>query len=348
MPLPNAFGFKSWCQIARESFFGTKPANGFHKFEFLSLDVKPVKAVFADKSLSNSLSTKGYISGSYKVTGTLRMRANSLAGLLGIIRAVTGHNPTGVTVPTQTPTVYDFTFLPQSALESYSFEYSPGDVAAGLCNLIVGMVFTGMTLSCEATDTEAGMMVMELPFFAKDLTTDQTFTSSGSVDFETVSPFMYHHALMTTGELLDGTGDAPADIRLKSFQFSIDNVLADNRFYIGSSTPDKPIRNGILTPSIKFRRELQSQVHHTRLKNLTNGPVKLHFKNTGYIIGTDASPELTITMPSANFMEVSDPINDYGILFVDTTLNGVNDATLLATPPYAAFGIIVRSLGPVW
>lgn len=306
MAVPG-IGAKSYIQIGKESIYGTAVA-ATKKIEVVSFDVAPQIGFIEDPSLYNQPSRRGFYQGGLLYQGKITMRLN-FEGLLKFFEGVFGSGVTTGAGP------YTHTFKEALNLPSYTIELIEGDVATGLEQELVGAKIVDMTIKGTAGDGNDGMFLVECTVLAKDKVVGQTPT--GALSYPAVLPALFHQ--MTTVD--EGSDDAASSIRVTDLEVRIENKLA-KRFYMGSLTPEEPIRNDFLEVTWRITQEFITTALFAKAKAFT--VANLNF------IWTSGSRTFTLRSNQANLDAYGNPVENYGIISARSSWRAFYDATDLS------------------
>ena len=185
----------------------------------------------------------------------------------------------------------------------------------------------GMALS--GTNVGAGAVVQSITS-ATSLTASvnnsgiPTGVLTATLAFPAVLPVLFHseNVNFTTD---DGIA-SNTTIRVRSLEVTLENALADDRFYFGSTTLDEPIRNDFLVARWVLTQEFQDYAALTAARAFTTtSPLfKLSASTT---IGGTSKREFEIHSNSAKYTDMGQPIDDYGIIVQRTTQEAFFDGT---------------------
>lgn len=303
MPVP-AFGHKTYMQIgAKETTFGTfnAPAGTYaKKLEVISWNLSPQITAIRDKSLWNQLSRKAMYQGPVSYKGTITVRCN-YEGLKEIFRGVFGtYSATAVDA------TKDDTFTEGLTLNSYSIEIAYGDIPSSKILRVVGAKFVGLTIKGNAGTGDDGMLTVDLQVVARDIDTNAGagYTATSSLSFPSALPVMFHQAVVVD----DGTSDAASNIRMTSFEATIEQPHIEDRYYLSSLLMDEPIRSDFVVGKMKFTQEFNSMSQWLAARNFTTGSPRLVFQHptalTTVTIATvnNTLGQNTITRASGSFI----------------------------------------------
>lgn len=171
-----------------------------------------------------------------------------------------------------------------------------------------------------------GTVVSAVVALTVNMSASATVNASGlSVNFShlnypTTIPVLYHQA--TTID--DGTADASGSVRVRSFEVTLENPHAEDRFYLGSVNIDEPLRSDFLTARWRLTQEFTTQTQFDAARNFTEGSPKLVFQHPTLIDGTNKR-EFEMRSNRANLVEFTDPVEGYGVLISTATWEAFYD-----------------------
>jgi hypothetical protein len=298
-----AQGHKAFCQFIKESStYGTWTAPD-KALEVISIDAQPVLATIPDPSLNNRPSLRALFQGGflYRVKVSLRM---NYEGLASVFEGCFGSAASSSAIETG---VYAHTFKEASLMPAYSFELQEGDpVGDTTITRYLGCKFTSMMIKGTAGTGADAFLHLDVEFIAKSVTVDQAVT--GSLTAASVYPIMYHHAIT-----IDNGLSAAGTIRVRSFEVSLTNPLAEDRFYLGALNIDEPVRNDFLSVRWKFTEEFQSRALLTAATAFTVASPQLVFRGPA-LIGATKYHEFELRSNKAQWSAYSNPVSGYGIV----------------------------------
>lgn len=312
------FGFKSYLQFIKESStYGVYTAPD-KKVELVSWGVQPVLSNIPDAALNAKRSRRATYKGGRLYRGTFVCRMN-YDGMTELLRGVWG----GYAGSTVEAGVYQHVFKEGTTLNAYTMEIIIGDVPSGKCYRLLGVKFTGVTFKWTAGTGREAMGTAEFNVIGTDMVSDQSPVSVAS--FPTIKPVLFHQA--TTVD--DGTADTP---RVRSVEVSMENALADDRWYMGSVGIDEPLPNDFLTVKWKFTQEYQSKTLFDAAKALTVTTPSLLFSTGTDLAGATKPWEFELRSGTAYITDYGTPINGPDIIIATVTHEAdydTNDATAL-------------------
>lgn len=310
-------GHKSYLQFGpKETTYGTF-VTPTKKLEVISFNVAPQVGVIQDPSLYDAQSRRGIFQGALSYKGTVVLRLN-YEGLEELFRGVFGG--AGYTSTVVSGSVRDHTFKESASLNSYSFECIIGDITAGTCFRLVGAKLTALTVRGTAGVGTDAMLQAEFSVIAKDMQSNQTPTAA--LSFPAVFPVLYHQALTID----DGTADAASSVRVRSFEVSLENPHAEDRFYLGSVNIDEPLRSDFLVARWRLTQEFKTRTQFDAARAFTAGSPQLVFRHPTDL-GGGFFREFELRSGSANLVEFSNPVEGFGIILSTATWEAWRDAT---------------------
>lgn len=299
-------GLKSFLQFGVEAVYGT-PVAAAAKMEIISANADPNIGRISDRSLYNAASRRGFYQGGLFHEGEILVRGTyggGAAGGLGrLIKAAQGAVATTGAGP------FTHTYKEATSPPSLTLELGEGDVPTTKVKRVIGSVLTGMTVRATAGQGDDGMAEFVFPYAAKTITTN--FTPTPALNFTANSPILFHQSNTTTD---DGSGDTQVNQRVRSFEMVLTNPYALDRFYLGSLTPDVPLRSDFLSARWRFQSEFADINAITRATAFTTTSPKVKF-----VSGPDS---FELRSNSAKIVEYGNPIEGYGVL----TMNIVHEA----------------------
>lgn len=127
---------------------------------------------------------------------------------------------------------------------------------------------------------------------------------------------------------------AAAEIRVRSFEITLENLLTEDRFFMGSPSIDDALRSDFLNATFRMVQEFQDKAAFEAAKAFgTPLNPRIVFRIPGTLIGVQSNREFEIHMDSTQPGEWSTPIEGYGVLLSTMTLNAFNtpaDQTAIA------------------
>lgn len=322
--MPVGLGHKSYLQLGKEVTYGS-PATVNRRFEIISANIAPQKGVIQDPSLNNSPSRRGIFEGATVYKGTILTRLN-YAGQEELFRGVFGAYNGATTVTDGR----DHVFKEASAIPSYTMELSIGDMpATNQVFDLYGAKFTGVTIRGTAGQGTDAMLQAEFSVIAKDMVSAQSAT--GSLSAELPRPVIFHSNNNAGGGAIvdDGIETLADGIRVRSFEVTLENPHAEDRFYLSSSQVDEPVRNDFLVARWRFTQEFTSiaQFNAIRTWAATGSEPSPRLVFQGSLIVATNRYEFELRSNKAQYVEWSAPVEGYGIVTSTATLEAFYDST---------------------
>jgi hypothetical protein len=303
-----AQGHKSYLQFGREAVYGTGVA-ATHRLGFVSSGVEPEIGIVRDNTLNNQVVRSSIYPVGQRARGQIEMVLD-YDGLLLLFDGAFGTATFAANGGTTSGTgPYTHTFTERSLLNSYTIEIVEGNVPANKCQRLIGAKIFGFTIRGEAGQGDGALVRVVWDVLAKEKQTDQTPTASLTAVAR--SSVLFHQA----ATINDGTADAAADVRMRSFEINLGSPVHDDRFYLGSTTIDEPIRSDFVAPTMRFVKEFHTKTLIDAMKAGTTGNPALGFNS-----GTDW---ITLQMDTAKATTYTHPISGYGIITQEVTWEGL-------------------------
>ena len=292
MAIPGR-GHKAKMYFARETTWGDSATcpNPEYTLEIISSSITPELGMIEDPSLNDAVSRRNLYRGGQLARGNIVLRGN-YEGLEELLYAATGtyaysssvHTFTEGAIPPSLVLWIKAGGVQKNAADAY-FRY-------------LGAVVTSLTLRATAgTGTDKSAEIVNV----------SNFSSVGNATPD-VRPMLFHTAAVDNGV------DTPTTTRVRSFEFKIENQMAEDRFYFGSENIDQPLRSNFLTTSLQMTQEFFNAESFDAGIDFSDCDVSATF--------TEASPglgEMYIHIPSAKLQSWSTPVEGYGILI--STIN---------------------------
>lgn len=321
-----AQGHKSYMQFGRESTYGTA-ATVTHRVGFVSASIQPDIGIVRDPTLNNSVLRDTLYPVGERATGTIEM-VMDYEGLLLLWDGVFGTGTYGNTGGTTTGAgPYAHAFVEKSFLNSYTIELIEGDVPTTKCQRLLGAKIVGFTVRGEAGQGENALVRVTWDIVAMSKTSNIAVTSP--LTAVTRIPVLFHQSTIVD----DGTADAAGLIRMRSFELKMESPIADDRFYLGSTTIDEPLRNDFCTTTLRVVKEFQSDTLLAAFKAGTAGSPQLQF--------TSGTNIYDFAIANAKLTAYSHEVSGYGILTQDATWEALLQAG--SSPPRALLLTVTNS-----
>lgn len=296
--MPDALGHKSYFQIGAESTHGTGVA-ATAKLEMISCGIKPILASIPDPSLYDSRSPRSIIQGPYLFRGPIVVRLN-FEGMIRLFEMAFG----SLTTTTPETGVRDHTFKEAATLPSKTLEVVRGNIPAGQCEDFVGCKCDKMTIRGSAEQGPGWLITGEFDILAKDKLTGQT---PATLSFPPIFPVKMDQLITID----DGTADAPTEVKLKSFEVTLENRLIADDLQGGSLTADEPVPGELLVASFSVTKKFRTKTLADAAKAATTGSPQFVFQHPT-TIGSTSKREFELRMGTATLDDYDDPVNGYG------------------------------------
>lgn len=181
---------------------------------------------------------------------------------------------------------------------------SVGGCTIGSTNAVTGFsaptdpILVGQTVT--GTGIPNGVTVVTVVSTTSLILSDPCTNGSGltlqfSLSYPAVLPVLYHQAYT----MLEGSGDAAASVRWRSFDVSVTAPHTEDRFYLGSVNIDQPLRSDFVTTKWKSVQEFTTLSQFNAAKNFApSGGHKLIFRspNAIHAVAVASSSISTTTM----------------------------------------------------
>lgn len=295
-------GYQGYVQMGLESTYGQE-VNATRRLSIISCSIKPPIAHIRDTSMPGTRSIKNRSRTRPAVEFSFRQRLD-YTGFLMLIDAIMGtstYGSVGGVTTGANPYAHVWTML--SLFNSYTLEFIEGSPSASsaITNLL-GAKFNTLTLSAERGSGEKGMVIAEWSGFAQTL--DEAATATGALSAPTYNPVLFKE--LATVDV--GHGDSAANVRLRAFSLTIDNMLAKDREYGGSAgLIDEPIADGFASVKWSFTNEYHTQTALAMANAMTSGSPKLVF-------GSTTSKRVTLESGNAFITDYGHPVSGPGIM----------------------------------
>jgi hypothetical protein len=307
-------GFKSYLQWGRETTYGTVAAAtkriGILR-QNISVQMKQVKSGL----LTGNFIRQDIYNVQQKTAGQIEVYL-TYADLQMLFDGLMGTNTfasNGGTTTGANPYTHVFTESHEFH-NSFTLELIEGNIPASKCQRILGAKITGVTIRGEAND------IVHCTFDVVGQTYQDNQTPTGALSANTpVMVLTQHGSVGDTATAYDGSGDAAANLVLKSFELTIKNMIDESRDIVGLSTIGEPIRNGFPMSQMKFHREFRTLASLDAYIARTNQNPSLVFTNTSNF-------QFTMEMDVAAVVDENHGIDSDGIIFQDVTLEAIFDA----------------------
>jgi len=292
-------GHKSYLQFGVETTYGTAVA-ATHKVEVISMKVDPIIGVIRDPSLYDAVARRALYQGGLMYKGNFVIRCN-YSGLGVLWKAALGAVATTGVGP------YVHVFKESADLPSLTLQMIEGNIPATQYQRVDGAIITSMTIRGTAGQGDDGMVQVEFEVLAKNKLNVASAPTT-ITNFPALAPVLFHHATVVD----NGTGDTSSDIRVRSFEISHRSPFTEDRFYLGATNIDQPLREDFVACQWKITSEFQTIAQFNAAAAFTVGDPELTFT-------TGATAILNIVSNSANLVEYSNPVENYGIILAQAT-----------------------------
>jgi hypothetical protein len=311
-------GHKSWLQYGIESSYGVT-AVATHKVEIISMKIDPIIGVIRDPSLYDGVARRAIYQGGLMYKGSFTIRA-TYAGIGMLWKHALGAASVSAGPP------YTHTFKESAALQSLTLQMIEGDVPTGHYMAVTGAIITGFTIRGSAGQGNDGMLTVEFEILAKNKA-DVTGSPTSITNFPALNPVLFHQATLVdlgAGDVAFVPPSTGPDVRVRSFEITHRSSYAEDRFYLGSTTIDQPLRSDFISCQWKITSEFQSVEQFTYAAAFTAGDPEIIFTQSSNAI-------LRLVSNSANLVEYSNPVENYGIILAQATWESWYDATDLTS-----------------
>jgi hypothetical protein len=207
---------------------------------------------------------------------------------------------------------YTWTGIQRNLFSSYSLQLIT-NVPSGKCDRLVGAKLNKFTLS-GSTGFDAKPVKMDMEFVGASVSTNVSPT--GALSANSALPIMMHH--VDTAAFKSGNADSAGTERLRSFEFSITNGLAE--YFYGADTIQEPLADDFATTQFKWTIEFGTQTALDEyLANTVGAPVIKWAAPTG-------TKSLQISMPKGYIVTpIGRPIDRYGLITQEFTTEAIHD-----------------------
>lgn len=299
-------GFNASLLLSHETTYATAPAASEYKVEIMSAEISPRLSVIEDPSFGGGTRSRRFIGqGGQFVEWTMKARV-SYEGCLPLFRMFWPAY-TGVTVDT----IRDHTFKEGTALQSWTMDFSWGNVPSTKVTRLLGAYCTGFRINGQAGTGESAMLMLELSGVAKSATPNTTPMTGGTL----LTPFgvIYHQQLRTSGNFKDGSGDAVDAIQLRNFEFGCAAPHDTQRFLFGQVNAEQAVPNGFLDGTFTFEEEWATTSLMAAALANTPTALKLYFQHPT-TIGTVSKRELQIDVSSPTAADFGTAVPGFGVI----------------------------------
>jgi len=303
-------GHDHYVQIGREAVWGTDVA-ATRRFNVLSTDLQQIRGKVRSDVLTGQRNRSAIYSGPQLARMTMELEADFEGQLLlwdGAMGTAT-FAANGGTSAGAGP--YVWTFIQRALMNSYTIE-AVTNIPSGKCDQIVGAKINRLRFS-GSVGLDAAPCKLATEWIGKAATTNVTPT--GSLSANSALPVMPGH--LDTANF-DITADAAGTERLKSWDISLDNKLAE-RFY-GADTIDEPLTDDYGEVQFKWTMEFTSKTAIDEYLANTSGAVLFKFASGTASLDFRTGAGYIVT-------PVGREINRWGILTQEFTYESIHNTT---------------------
>lgn len=258
-------GHNHYVQIGREATWGSAAA-ATRKMYVVSTDSQSVRGKVVSDVLTGNRNPATIFSGPQKGIATIEFEAD-YEGQLHLWDAALGTATFGSNGGTSSGTgPYTWTFIQRLLASSYSLQIVT-DIPSGKCDRIVGAKLNRLRFS-GTTGADAKPFRLSTEWLGKSYSLNVSPTGALSAN----SPLAIMPGHLDTANLDTGTSDAAGSDRLRSFELSIDNKLAE-RFY-GADEIDEPLYDDYAETTMKWTVEFSTETAiNEYLQHASQSPV---------------------------------------------------------------------------
>ena len=309
MPVPGLGGGTLLC-FGTETSYGTALAVPTHKVEIIKWNVTPSVTYIPDTSLYSGVARRGLFKGPTSIAGSFTTRGNFSGGAFTLLWQKAMGSGSSVDTATNIHTMKE-----QQTLDSMTMYLN----LAGLTWVqYVGVIITGVTLRVNASTGDDSLMTWEWSIIARSATAGVSAPTIPT-NFPTLNAILFHQAVTVDD------GPTATGAQVKNLEIAIANGLAQDRFYLGSTTVDRPVRNDFLKCTYKITEEfLTGQTTEPLTAALAGSVVAPIFK---FSDGGGTPQTFEFKSNTGVITEVSQPVEGYGIVNSSHTIEAYNDGT---------------------
>lgn len=309
------FGHEAYMQLGREATYGTAVANT-RRWNIVSADMRGERGKVRSDVLTDTVNRKDIFNGPQIGRCSLSLEAD-YEGQLHLWDGAMGTATYGSNGGTSSGSgTYTWTFIQRMLASSYSLQLAT-NIPSGKCDRLLGAKIKSLKLS-GAAGMESKPLKLDVEFVGTKVETNQTPTAALSAN--SALPIFFHHC--DTANFKAGTADSAGADRLRSFEFSLTNALAE-RFY-GADTIDEPLRDGYSETQLKWTMEFTSRTaidEYLTASTTTGAPIIKFAAPTG-------TKSLQISMPKGVIVTpIGRPVDRFGILTQEFTCEAVHDTS---------------------
>ena len=216
----------------------------------------------------------------------------------------------GATVTGANP--YTWTGIQRDLFSSYSIQ-KVTNVPSTKCIRLTGAKCNKLTLS-GSVGMDAKPLRLALEYVGKSVVTN--IAPTGALTANAALPIMMHH--LDTAAFKSGNADAAGTERLRSFELSIVNGLAE--YFYGADTIQEPLADDFATTQLKFTIQFDTiTAVDEYIANTVGAPILKFAAPTG-------TKSLQISMPKGYIVTPIGPtIDRYGIITQEFTTEAIHD-----------------------
>lgn len=310
--MASALGHDCYLQIGREATWSSTVAAS-RRFNIVNGTMMGERAKVRTDALTAFRNRSAIYAGPQIGRANVTLEAD-YEGQLHLWDAMLGTATFGSNGMTSTGTnPYTWTGIQRNLFSSYSLQLIT-NVPSGKCDRMGGAKLNKFTLG-GSTGFDAKPLKMDLEFVGASVATNVSPT--GALTANTALPIMMHH--VDTGTFKSGTADTAGTERLRSFELSITNGLAE--YFYGADTIQEPVADEYATTQLKWTIEFATQTAIDEyVANTQGAPIIKFAAPTG-------TKSLQISMPKGYIVTpVGRPVDRYGILTQEFTYEAIHDS----------------------
>jgi hypothetical protein len=311
--MATGLGHDVYLQIGREATWNST-VTGSRRFNIVNGSMNGERAKVRTDALTAFRNRSAIYAGPQVGRASISLEAD-YEGQLHLWDAALGtatFGANGMTVTGAGP--YTWAGIQRNLFSSYSMQLVT-NIPSGKCDKLLGAKLNKFTLS-GSTGFDAKPVKMDLEFVGAAVTTN--VATSGTPTANAPVPIMMHH--IATSTFKSGNADAAGTERLRSFEFSITNGLAE--YYYGADTIEEPLADEFATTELKFTIEFGTATALDEyLANTVGAPIIKFVCPTG-------TKSVQISMPKGHIVTpVGRPIDRYGLLTQEFTYEAIHDSS---------------------
>lgn len=310
--MATGLGHDAYLQIGREATWGTT-VSATRRFNIVSGTMNGERAKVRTDALTAFRNRSAIYAGPQIGRSAVSLEAD-YEGQLHLWDAVLGtatFGSNGMTVTGANP--YTWAGIQRNLFSSYAMQLMT-NIPSGKCDKLLGAKLNKFTLS-GSTGFDSKPLKMDLEFVGSAVTTNVATT--GTPTANAALPIMMHH--VDTANFKSGNADAAGSERLRSFELSITNGLAE--YFYGADTIQEPLADEFATTQLKWTIEFGTQTALDEyLANTQGAPIIKFAAPTG-------TKSLQISMPKGYIVTpIGRPVNRYGLLTQEFTYEAIHDS----------------------